>query len=101
MASSLNDFVKNIQRQAREIKSKKADSRTPLTSLLVTSISRVIEEIKLGADSDSFRELVIVDLLILASREGYSSSEIAVFVKSLKSEEDFEYDEDANFSDPL
>lgn len=98
MASTITDFIKLIRHEAEQLGSKKVDTRPPFTSLLVDAIRDTIEEIKLGADSDSFRELVMLDFLLRADRAGYSTAEISGFVAELTESNELNY-EDAKEED--
>lgn len=100
MASTITDFIKLIRHEAEQLSSKNVETRVPFTSVLVDSIKTTIEDIKLGADSDSFRELVMLDFLLRAHHAGYSTEEIAGFVEELKDHSGLSYDDakDADFS---
>lgn len=93
MATNITDFIRMIRQEADQLSARQVETRTPFASLLVASIRTTIEDIKLGADSDSFRELVMLDFLLRAHQAGYSSEEIGRFVEELTDRSSLSYDD--------
>jgi len=83
--STLSQLLLEIQRRAAEVLDP-LDTRTGLDTLFIQAITKALEDIKRGADSDEFQELSVVNLLLEASDAGYSHQEIGDFVRALKRE---------------
>lgn len=85
--SSLNDLIDAIRSRSALINEGLDDNRADLGDLFIKSIRKTMKEIRHGADSDDFSELVVVNLIIMGSNEGYSSEEMKDFVMNLKSDD--------------
>jgi hypothetical protein len=83
--SSLVDLVELIRSRAEEILEYSHDDRTPLEELFEKSIKKTMDDIKRGANSDDFADLVVITMIIEAAKEGYSASRIKKFVDFLAS----------------
>lgn len=83
--SSIHDLMRILRDEANFVaKSKKhIDSRTPIVMLFRSVIDQTNTEIANGANSEDFAELVVINLIIAAAKEGHSSTEIKKFVAML------------------
>lgn len=84
--ASLNDLIDAIRSRSSLINEELNDDRVDLGDLFIKSIRKTMKEIRHGANSDDFSELVVVNLIIMGSNEGYTSEEMKDFVMNLKSD---------------
>lgn len=87
---SLNDLIDAIRSRSALINHELNDNRVDLGELFMKSIRKTMKEIRHGANSDDFSELVVVNLIIMGSNEGYSAEEMKDFVMDLKSTDDYD-----------
>lgn len=67
------------------------DHQEELSEILLEAVNKTLREIKMGADSDDFQELTIINFIILADSAGFPSDILLSFVNELKkSDEDLE-----------
>lgn len=92
--SSLSDFIKAIRSEAEEIKSRNADSRVSLEAIFADAIQKTLVEIKQGADSRAFPDLVVINFIIKAAQEKYAAPDIKAFADSFTDQHDMSYSED-------
>ena len=83
---SLNYLIDAIRSRSSLINEELNDDRVDLGDLFIKSIRKTMKEIRHGANSDDFSELVVVNLIIMGSNEGYTSEEMKDFVMNLKSD---------------
>lgn len=67
-----------------EVKSRSGGDDSGLDRVFGRSVSQAMREVKMGADSDDFADMVIVDFVVNAARAGYSAGEIRSFVRFLR-----------------
>lgn len=94
MTSSLTDFVRAIRAEAEDIKKKNTDSRVSPNSIFAEAIHKTLIEIKNGANSGEFADLVVINFIIQAAKEGYSSQEIKTFADEFTDKHDMDYSSD-------
>lgn len=82
--SKLTSLISAIKVEVDRINQSEEDTRTPLASLLIRSIDKTMVEIKRGANSNDFPDLTVINLIIMGDHEGYSASEMRVFIEELK-----------------
>lgn len=64
------------------------DKTEELSELLVDSIHQTLKEIKMGANSEDFQDLTVINFVVSADDAGYSSETIRSFVQGLKTVKD-------------
>lgn len=82
--SSIGALFAAIQERAAEIAPENGEKKHTLVVLLIMSFLDAMEEIRQGADFDSFQDLAVLNLLMRGSDEGYTTEELQKFVSSLK-----------------
>lgn len=92
--SSLSDFVKAIKSEAEDIKQRNTDTRVPTEVIFADAIHKTLVEIKQGADSREFPDLVVINFIIQAAREGYSAKEIKDFADAFTDKHDMTYSDE-------
>lgn len=83
ISHNLNDLVDRIRRAAESSHSVNIEEKEPLTVIFAKAISLSLEDVSKGCDPEDFAQVTIVNFSVLASREGYKTSDIRGFVKSL------------------
>lgn len=88
--SKLQELINAIKDESDRVtqESESLNSRSSLDSLLVLAIQKTMVEIKKGAKPEEFTDLTVINFIIMADKEGYSTKEISVFVKDIQSGED-------------
>lgn len=81
--TSLIDLVQYIKDEASVIAERNQDDRTAIEAIFQNSISKTLKEIKNGANSEEFPDLVVINMIIDSAKENYSVSEIKSFVDSI------------------
>lgn len=66
-----------------EVKSRSGGDDSGLDRVFGRSVSQAMREVKMGADSDDFADMVVVDFVVNAARAGYSACDIRAFVRFL------------------
>lgn len=85
--SSFNTLLDVIRAKSALLRETE-DEREDMGALFLRAITRTNLDIRHGADADDFPDLVVVNLIILGTREGYDAPEMAEFIQQLKSDED-------------
>lgn len=67
-----------------EVKSRSGGDNSRLDRVFELSVSQAMREVKMGADSDDFADMVILNFVTNAARAGCSASEIRSFVRFLR-----------------
>lgn len=66
-----------------EVKSRSGSDDSRLDRVFELSVSQAMREVKMGADSDDFSDMVILNFVTNAARAGCSAEEIRAFVRFL------------------
>lgn len=100
--SSLEELVKLLRDSAASISEKNEDTRVSRHALFREAIDETMQEIKAGAPSEDFADLVVINFIVNAFQAHYTVAEIKSFMDllvpegmshSLLEEEDHEDDE--------
>ena len=67
-----------------EVRSRSGGDDSGLDRVFERSVSQAMREVKMGADSDDFADMVVMDFVVNAARAGYSAEEIRAFVHFLR-----------------
>lgn len=67
-----------------EVKSRSGSDDSRLDRVFELSVSQAMREVKMGADSDDFADMVILNFVTNAARAGCSAREIRSFVCFLR-----------------
>lgn len=86
MTSSLHELLKVIQEEAEAIAARRVPQGVTLEGIFSEVIGQTMKEIKAGANSDDFADLVVINLLIRAGQEGFHATEVQGFVQTLVSD---------------
>lgn len=81
--SSITDLVEAIKAEAVKSINSSKDERLPLEDIFEKSLRQTLREIKFGADSRNFPELVIINFIISSSKNGYEAYEIRDVLESI------------------
>ena len=86
MGTPIADLYAALQSEVDRVvhEQEAADKSDELSEVLLATIRETLGQIKLGADSDEFAELTIINFIIRASDEGYTPLEIKNFVQTLR-----------------
>lgn len=93
-ASSTSHLLSIIQQRSREINKGFNIHRPSIEEIFENAIRKTIIEIKLGANSEDFPDLAIINLLIDAAKADYSNKEIKEFVSKFSHNTIVEVDDD-------
>lgn len=87
MTANANDLLATLRGEVNRIVEETTanDKSDELEELLLLSINNSLHEIKMGADSEEFQDLTMINFVINADDAGYSVPVIHEFVKELKS----------------
>lgn len=90
MAARIGDLMEALRGEVDRITTEKAseDKREELSGLLLDSIHKTLREIKMGAHTEDFQELTVVNFVVTADAAGYSTDTIRDFVQELGSVRD-------------
>lgn len=82
MAASLQDLLRLIEERKNETQENisEVSFRPTLNELFTGAINQTMIEIKKGADSDSFTDLVVINFITKAANKNYSANEIKNFI---------------------
>jgi len=67
-----------------EVKSRSGSDDSRLDRVFELSVSQAMREVKMGADSDDFADMVILNFVTNAARAGCSAEEIRTCVRFLR-----------------
>lgn len=67
-----------------EVKSRSGSDDSRLDRVFELSVSQAMREVKMGADSDDFADIAILNFVTNAARAGCSAEEIRAFVHFLR-----------------
>lgn len=67
-----------------EVKSRSGGDDSGLDRVFELSVSQAMREVKMGADSDDFADIAILNFVTNAARAGCSAEEIRAFVHFLR-----------------
>lgn len=82
--SSFTELVDIIRSKAVLLEQENNSNRVDLGVLFIKAIQRTVHEITIGADSDDFADLTVINLIIMGAEEGYDASEMRGFIHKLK-----------------
>lgn len=82
--STLSDLIDAIRSKAVLLDQENNDDRLDLGALFMKAIQKTVREITKGADTDSFADLTVINLIIMGAEEGYGADEMRVFINELK-----------------
>lgn len=83
ISHNLNVLVDRIRRAAESSEFSSLKEKEPLTVIFAKAVNLSLEDVSKGCDPEDFAQVTIVNFSVLASREGYKTSDIRGFVKSL------------------
>lgn len=94
MASTLNDLLAVLQEEASRL-APVSDGRRPLEEVFEEGLRTALAEIKKGANSSTFPDLVVINFIIAAHGASYQPLEIKAFIEGyLKGQQEGETGED-------
>lgn len=85
MAGQVGDLLAALRGEVDRIVQSKVDEdlREELSELLIFSISATLHDIRMGAQSDEFQELTVLNFVVSADGAGHSKETISAFVREL------------------
>lgn len=85
MSTPITDLMVALRGEVDRIVEKKAveDKSEELSEILLDSIHKTLREIKMGANSDEFQDLTVVNFVLTADNAGYPVDSIKSFIHEL------------------
>lgn len=81
--STIAELVAHIRSRAAV---EQDDERPALAALFFDAIHETIRELSLSSSNDDFKDLTVLNFILKGADEGYSKSELKVFIAQLKSD---------------
>lgn len=76
----LSAFIELLERESEGVTESHGKS---LEEIFESAVDQTMREIKFGANSDDFKDLVVVNFVVAAAKNGYATDEIHNFVMKL------------------
>jgi len=84
--AKIDSLLSALQGEVQRITDEKAslDRSEELAEVFLEAIHKTLRDIKLGADSDDFPDLTVINFVLLAAEKEFDVRSISSFVKALK-----------------
>lgn len=97
--AGLNELLSYIKDKATSMPEHHEEGQGPLFMLFEEAVQQTMREIKHGAPSDEFAELVVINFIISAASDGYPRDTIRSFMADVVRLEPRQADGDADLED--